>query len=64
MNKNIRIKKIAHPHFSICKKPKAQEAWSGLGERLEQASEGASNPMEGKTGVGEIIKSLDIQEKR
>jgi hypothetical protein len=21
---------LAHPHFSICRKPKVQEAWSGL----------------------------------
>jgi len=45
-----RNKPLAHPHFSICKKLKAHEAWSGLLERLDQVSGGASNPMEAKTG--------------
>jgi hypothetical protein len=31
-----RKKPLAHPHFSICKKLKAQEAWSGLLERIHR----------------------------
>ena len=37
-------KKLAHPHFSICKSPKVQEAWSGLLEGIHQVSDVASNP--------------------
>ncbi len=50
-------KKLAHPHFSICKSPKVQEAWSGLLERIHRPpllsmNNHRSLPDRGKHGEG------------
>ena len=31
-----RLRSLAHPHFSICTKPKVRVAWSGLLERIHR----------------------------
>ena len=54
----LQVFSFAHLHFSIYKKSKVQEALSGLSERIDQVSERASNPMEGKTEGGKGNPSL------
>ena len=46
-------KKLARPHFSICKEPKVPEAWSGLLERIHRPQRVLQIPWKEKLGGGQ-----------